>query len=61
MGVIFTLWGKIYPSEYKMKWAAFHTVAGLHFGGGGKQWLDDLFLSQAVISPQKWKNSKAGD
>ena len=27
-GVIITLWGEIYPSKDKIKWAAFRTVAG---------------------------------
>ena len=53
VGVIFTFWSKIYSYEDKMKWAAFRTVAGLHFLG--KQWLDDLFLSQAAISPKMKK------
>ena len=33
VGVIFTLWSKIYPSEDKMKWEAFSTKQGLHFLG----------------------------
>ena len=53
MGVIFTLWGKIYPSEGKMKWAEFGTVTGLHFSG--KQWRDDLFSSWAAISTKMKK------
>ena len=38
VGVIFTLWSKIYPSKNKMKWAAFCTVTGLHFFGKLTQW-----------------------
>ena len=53
VGVIFTLWGKIYPLEDKIKWAAFCSVTGLHFFG--KQCRDDLFSSQATISPQNEK------
>ena len=33
VGKIFTLWGKIYPSKDKMKWAAFRTMTGLYFLG----------------------------
>ena len=51
------LWGKIYPSKDKVKWAAFQTVSGLHFLGNSDAM---IFPSRVAISP-KWKNLKAGD
>ena len=51
----FIFWGKIYPSEDKMKWAPFCTVTGLHFFR--KQWHHDLFSSWDAILP---RNEKTG-